>query len=50
MALERLSQSGELIWVTQRARLQEIRGGKGFPAAEGGGSRLLLERVESQEC
>lgn len=29
MALERLSQSGELIWMTQRLRLLEIRRGKG---------------------
>lgn len=29
MALETLSQSGELIWTTQRLRLQEIRRGKG---------------------
>lgn len=29
MALERLSQSGELIWMTQRLQLQEIRRGKG---------------------
>ena len=29
MALENLSQSGELIWVTQRMRLQEIRRGRG---------------------
>ena len=29
MALENLSQSGELIWVTQRMRLQKIRKGRG---------------------
>lgn len=41
MALERLSQSRELIWMTQRMQLQEIRRGKGSLYFSGGSSRPL---------
>lgn len=54
MALETPSQSGELIWVTQRLRLQEIRTGKGSLCLSGWRPKALgrewrASGVEAQE-